>query len=201
MEDKALDVPLTLENVNRLSIKEIYGAFLATPPPPKIMEKMSLDWGRVWGRLNDPIISRESLDICFSVLHDIYPTKIRLNKCNQHPTGFCARCPQVPETAVHLFAECRSIIHLWIYIKNLLIRNDIICHVLVDDKLCLFFDSDVESAKVSPYLFFISNYILFVHHNKYQNATVKDLKAFLMHRKRANLNIVFKEHFLCILVI
>jgi hypothetical protein len=52
-------------------------------------------------------------------------------------------------------------------------------------------DSDVESAKVSPYLFFISKYILFVHHNKYQNATVKDLKAFLMHRKRANLNIVF----------
>ena len=53
--------------------KEIYGVFNSTPTLTKITEKRYLDWGMVLGRLNDPILCRESLDICFTVLHDIYP--------------------------------------------------------------------------------------------------------------------------------
>ena len=188
LEDRALD--LDLNNVNRLTTKEIYGMFNSTPPPPKIIEKRSLDWERVWRRLNDPILCRESLDICFTILHDIYPTRERLKRCGQHLTGFCPSCPGTIETATHLFAECPSVLHLWIYVKNLMIRNDIIVSILVDDSLCLFFDLDVGRAKITLYLFIISNYILFVHLNKKQNSTVRQLKAFLMHKRKANLNLL-----------
>lgn len=110
LEDRALY--LDLNNVNRLTTKEIYGMFNSTPPPPKIIEKRSLDWERVWRRLNDPILCRESLDICFTILHDIYPTRERLKRCGQHLTGFCPSCPGTIETATHLFAECPSVLHL-----------------------------------------------------------------------------------------
>jgi hypothetical protein len=188
LEDRALD--LDLNNVNRLTTKEIYGMFNSTPPPPKIIEKRSLDWERVWRRLNDPILCRESLDICFTILHDIYPTRERLKRCGQHLTGFCPSCPGTIETATHLFAECPSVLHLWIYVKNLMIRNDIIVSILVDDSLCLFFDLDVGRAKINLYLFIISNYILFVHLNKKKNSTVRQLKAVLMHKRKANLNLL-----------
>ena len=71
-----------------------------------------------------------------------------------------------------------------------MIRNDIIVSILVDDSLCLFFDLDVGRAKITLYLFIISNYILFVHLNKKQNSTVRQLKAFLMHKRKANLNLL-----------
>lgn len=191
LEDRALPEQINLTNLNRLSTKQIYGAFTSTPPPPKIMEKRSLDWGMVWERLYDPVLSREALDICFCLLHDIYPTKQRLNKCNQHPTGFCVHCPRTLDTGIHMFVECGSIIHLWIYIKNMMIRNGIVLNILVCDKSILFFDLEVESSKLKPYLFIISNYILFVHQNKNKSSTVKDLKSFLMHKKGSNIDISF----------
>ena len=189
LEDKALD--LDAAEISRVTTKEIYGLFNQTPPPPKIMGKRSLDWGRVWTRLNDPIICRESLDICFTLIHDIYPTKERLMRCNQHPDGRCPSClPRTRDTAVHFFAECALVIHLWMYVKNCLIRNDIIHTILVDNESCLFFDIDVNSAKIKLYLYFISKFILFVHKNKHQNPTVKQLKAFFVHRKPTNLNML-----------
>ena len=191
LEDRALPEQINLTNLNRLSTKQIYGAFTSTPPPPKIMEKRSLDWGVVWERLNDPILSREALDISFSLLHDIYPTKVRLNKCNQHPTGFCTHCPRTLDTGIHMFVECGFIIHLWIYIKNLMIRNGIVLNILVCDRSCLFFDIEVARDKLKSYLFIISNYILFVHQNKNNISTVNDLKSFLMHRKGSNIVISF----------
>ena len=190
LEDKVLD--LDVARLEVVKTKEVYGLFNSTPPPPKVMDKRSLNWERVWVRLNDPILCRESLDICFSILHDIYPTRERLKRCRQHLTGFCPQCPRTLETAVHLFAECPSILHIWIYVKNLLIRNDIIASILVDDQLCLFFDLDVERNKIKLYLFIISKYILFVHLNKkqIQNSTVGHFKSFLVHKIPTNLGLL-----------
>ena len=190
LEDKVLD--LDVQRLESVTTKEVYGLFNCTPPPPKVMDKRSLNWERVWLRLNDPVLCRESLDICFSILHDIYPTRERLKRCRQHLTGFCHHCPRTTETAVHLFAECSSILHLWIYVKNLMIRNDIITSILVDDKLCLFFDLDVEKCKIKLYLFLISKYILFVHLNKkqIQIPNVRQLKSFLVHKLPNNLGLL-----------
>lgn len=190
LEDKVLD--LDVQRLASVSTKEVYGLFNSTPPPPKVMDKRSLNWERVWVRLNDPILCRGSLDICFSILHDIYPTRERLKRCRQHLTGFCQHCPRTIETAVHLFAECSSILHLWIYVKNLMIRNDIITSILVDDRLCLFFDLDVEKCKIKLYLFLISKYILFVHLNKkqIQIPNVRQFKSFLVHKMPNNLGLL-----------
>lgn len=187
LEDRSLPEKLNLENLTMQTTKQIYRAFNSTPPPPKIMEKRSLDWGRVWMRMYDPIISKESLDICFSLIHDIYPTKERVNRCRQDQTGFCPECPQTIQTSLHFFAECSSILSLWIYIKNLLVRNNICQNILVDCQTCLFLDLEVEGEKLKPYLFVISNYILYVHLNKHSKPTVSKLKSFLQHRKRTNL--------------
>ena len=114
---------------------------------------------------------------------------VRINRCRQELTGFCQKCPQTLKKSIHFFAECESIIHLWIYTKNLLIRNNITNQILVDDELCLFFDLEVEQEKLKPYLFIISNYILFVHKNRNLSPTVNQLKSFFKNKKISDLNI------------
>ena len=189
LKENGVTPQIEFENLTQQTTKKLYGAFNPAPPPPRILEKRNLTWDRVWTRLNNPILSRESLDICFTVLHDIYPTKVRINRCRQESTGFCQKCPQTLETSIHFFAECESIIHLWIYTKNLLLRNSITNQILVDDELCLFFDLEVEQEKLKPYLFIISNYILFVHKNRNLSPTVNQLKSFFKNKKISDLNI------------
>ena len=190
LKENGVTPQINLENLPLQTTKKLYGAINPTPPLPTIMQKRNLNWDRVWVRLNNPILSRDSLDTCFVVLHDIYPCRERLYRLNKASTNLCLECPQTLQTGLHFFAECQSIIHLWVYTKNLLIRNDIVNQILVDDELCLFFDLEVEEEKLKPYLFIISNYIFFIHKNRNINPKVNQLKQFLKKRKNYCLNLI-----------
>ena len=192
LNDRALDDPITSTNIGNFKVKTIYGMFNSTPPPPKVMGKISLNWERVWRRLNSKIISRDALDILFTVLHDIYPNNVRLNRCGQHPSRLCTKCPdRVAETNIHLFTECRGVLPGWIYLKNKLVTNGVINHLLVDDKLCLYLDLEVSPGRLDIYTFLLSRYILYVHRCRKSGVKVHidTLRGFLVHEKPLDFNV------------
>ena len=189
LKDEALDDPINKNDIGNYKVKTIYGMFNSTPPTPKVMGKISLNWERVWKRLNSKIISGESKDILFSILHDIYPNNVRLKRCGQHQSKHCDKCNGgIDETNVHLFTEYRGVLPGWIYLKNKLVANGIIDHLLVDDKLCLHLDLEINSGKLDVYAFLISRYVLFVHRCRRSGVKVhvKTLRGFLVHEKPSN---------------
>lgn len=154
LKDFALDTDSIDQSLN-LKTSEIYDIFNSTPPPPKIITKFALDWERVWVRLEAPIISCEARDLCFMVIHDIYPNRLRKKATNQlhnatEKSTKCLHClhdktSQIPrnaridveydnqeimaqiaeETNVHIFCECPIVKPIFEYFANLLVKNKV----------------------------------------------------------------------------
>ena len=56
--------------------REIYAAFMDTPPPPKVtVRQPELPWADIWARLWGPRVAREEANIQFQLIHNILPAR------------------------------------------------------------------------------------------------------------------------------
>merc|ERR1712079_312644 len=63
----------------------------------------------------DKALTAEQQDTMYAVISNVYPTKERLHRLNQHPTGNCGPC-RVTETREHAFLHCPRFRSLWTYL-------------------------------------------------------------------------------------
>ena len=153
-----------------------------SPPPPKVLSKHTgVEWDRVWRNLRSKVISLQGRDLIFSVIHNIYKTKSRLFRMNQHPSGLCSWC-RVEETCSHLFTSCIYTTDTWIYLKNVLRRISGNQPLIIDNLRLLFLDIPPH-RNLNEILFLVSFYVIYVHSCKFEgnNPTVSHLKGFLKH--------------------
>ena len=167
------------EFLNEAKTAGLYKNLICTPPPPKVQYKRNLNWEIVWTRLESPVLSKLGQDLMFSIIHDIYPSKDRLFRLNQHPTGNCQMCRGTTETTEHLFTSCIRSRPTWIYIKILL---DSVCNTtnLVNDQ-DIFMLALQNITSENAYIFIVSNYCLFIHSylKNDETITISELKVFL----------------------
>ena len=66
---------LRVNNLERVTAKELYVGYTSTFPPPKVVYKYDVDWGLVWSRLNSPVLEAGGREALFLVLHNIVPNR------------------------------------------------------------------------------------------------------------------------------
>ena len=94
--------------------REIYAAFMDTPPPPKVtVRRPELPWATIWARLWGPRAAREEADTQFQLIHNILPARGRLARFGVEAAGHCPRCPGVIEDLVHIFTRCPRVAAVW----------------------------------------------------------------------------------------
>ena len=99
----------------RAKSRQIYKCFTSTPPVPRILTSRNLAWELVFRRCWDRTLTAEQQDIMYTVISNIYTTKERLHRLNQHPTGNCGPCRE-PETREHAFLHCPRFRDIWTYL-------------------------------------------------------------------------------------
>ena len=140
--------------------KNIYQAFTSTLPSPKIQFKLDLPWEQVYSRIWNKVLSMEQQDLLFTLINNIYPTKERLFRLNQHRTGNCASC-EVLDTNLHSFLHCQDVQPLWNYLLQQL--PDIISSRTgtPEDEWLLLSYEETGQAKVKLYV--IAQTLQFIH--------------------------------------
>jgi hypothetical protein len=179
-------IDLNIVNPDRLEFvrtKIIYKELMSDPPPPKILSVYpGIDWERVFKNLMSPVIPNEAKDLLFSIINNIYKTKVRLNRMNLHPTGLCRKCG-VPEDFIHVFTNCDTSVIVWPYIKEVLGRVLNSTPLLMDNVSILFlnFTSDYNITIV---IFLVSCYIMYIHECRINgnDANILSFKGFLRHK-------------------
>ena len=87
--------------------KDIYSAFMDTPPPPKVvLRRPELPWATIWSRLWGPSLVREEANVAFQLLHNILPLRGRLARFGVEAAGHCQHCPDSAEDAINAFTGC-----------------------------------------------------------------------------------------------
>lgn len=170
------------QGLKQVKAKKVYLELMNSPPPPKVLSKHAgVEWERVWRNLRSKVISIQGRDLIFSIIHNIYKTKSRLFRMNQHPSGLCNWC-RVEETCSHFFTSCIYTNETWIYLKTVL-RRIIGSQPLIMDNLRLLFLDIQPHRNLNEILFLISFYVIYVHSCKWEgnNPTVSHLKGFLKH--------------------
>ena len=145
----------------QVKTKELYKGYTDSPPPPKIVNKYpGVNWMVVWKRLESPVLTAEARDHLFTIINNIYPTKERLFKLNQHPTGNCPHCRGTTETIIHLFTECSYTQPLWGFVKMGIQRC--LGGTTLLSSFDLLFLNFQKSNRDNLILFLVSNYVLYI---------------------------------------
>ena len=143
--------------------KQIYTAFTSTLPSPKIQFKLDLPWELVYDRIWSKLLTVEQQDLMFTLINDIYPTKERLHRLNQHRSGNCARC-EVTDTNVHSFLHCQEVQTIW---NHLIQRLPGILNTRTgtpeEEWLLLSYE---ETGQVKAKLYVIGQTLQFIHHHR-----------------------------------
>ena len=180
-------------SLGRVKTKFIYKELISTPPPPKVTYKFTrVEWMVAWKRLDSPVLDGKGRDLFFSFLNNIYPTKERLLRMNQHPTGFCEFCRGVTEDVLHLLTDCAKSRNLWVFVKNIIVTilppNS---NFLLVDNFSIIMLNFAKFNRENAILFLLSNYALFLHSMRTQkeNPSINKLKGFLsfsmsLHKKK-----------------
>ena len=174
---------IDVQDLRQVRAKLLYKEFMSDPPPPKVISKYpGLDWPLIWSRLDDPVLSPRGRDLCFSVLNNIYPTKERLSRLNQHPTGNCPLCRGSTDDCIHLFTDCSRSRAVWVYLKNVILSIVPMNANFADfSNFNLLYFCFPNCARDQTILFLVSMYVVYVHNSVYknENLSIQKLKGFL----------------------
>lgn len=141
-----------------ITAKAIYIIFTDTLPPPKVEFKLpDFPWPLVWGRLWRRGLPPEEVDLMFRLIHNVLPVRDRLGRFTG--TGVrapCPACPDVPETAVHVFTACTRVHEVW---EELLAHLYAFIPAIPQDQELLFLafaENDRENDIVATMLAYVS---------------------------------------------
>ena len=113
---------VTIASLKRTTAKKLYSGFTSSFPPPKVEYKLDVDWGRVWRRLQSPLLESGAREIMFMLINNIIANRDRLfSKFRMVPSPNCLQCPGVLHDNVHLFCECVLVRESWFWIRQRLL--------------------------------------------------------------------------------
>ena len=128
------------------------------PAAPKVEFKLpDFPWPLVWGRLWRRGLPPEEVDLMFRLIHNVLPVRDRLGRFTG--TGVrapCPACPDVPETAVHVFTACTRVHEVW---EELLAHLYAFIPAIPQDQELLFLafaENDRENDIVATMLAYVS---------------------------------------------
>ena len=104
-------------HLNLVTAKNLYLGFTSTFPPPKVTLKYDIEWEKVWGRLQNPVLEPMSREVLFMIVHNIVANKDRVHKFNMTVSPNCPACGVVQDN-VHLFCQCLSVREAWFWIRQ-----------------------------------------------------------------------------------
>ena len=103
---------------------------LQAEPEPKVISIVRLwpttDWGSIWKNLQTVPVSERIKSTWFRAIHDILPTRERLQKIRLSPTDQCQHCGE-HDSIQHRLTECGDGIVPWEWTKKclaLMLRSD-----------------------------------------------------------------------------
>ena len=106
-----------------MTFKKAYSLFLQEKvKPPRILNVFpKIDFSKSFRNTNHPLLSPESRDVTYRMVHHILPVNQYLysfRKIVKSPK--CILCQQQEESLSHLFFDCQFISPLWVFICNLM---------------------------------------------------------------------------------
>ena len=140
--------------------KDIYLAYTDTFPPPRVEYKVeyanvsSVQWGRVWGRVDSPMLDPMARQVVWRAINNILPTRERLNRLalkdqddGRLVSSVCNRCSQgVLDDVVHMFAECTLVREAWTWVRRRLmgLLPDDMSDLSNEEFLLMFFPKELH---------------------------------------------------------
>lgn len=76
-------------------------------------------WSSVYENMANKYLPSEVFSLWYFIVHDIYPSKVRLKAINKCTTDICDLCGN-RDTIVHRLTECCGMKEIWVFIKKLL---------------------------------------------------------------------------------
>ena len=73
-----------------------------------------IDWPYTWSLLFRLRLDTKCTELHWKIIHNIYPTKVLLQKMKIKDNNICEHCNQV-DTIEHFFVQCRIVKPLWAY--------------------------------------------------------------------------------------
>jgi hypothetical protein len=102
-------------NIDVEYIMEVLLSTLPAPPTMRIEKQWpNAEWNVIWRNIHASPVNVTTKVTWYKAIHDILPTRTRLNNIRLAPTALCERCDQ--EDAVkHQLIECNGGLYIWIW--------------------------------------------------------------------------------------
>ena len=166
LDESVLELPL--EDISKITVKELYQSFTETLPPPKIIYKRGpgVVWDNVWTNLNHPMLRVKEREMMFLIAHNILPTKERLYRMKMIDSNMCS-CGGGVESLEHIFFTCVKSQSAWSWMRRKM-ESVVPATRLFSDQDLLRLDFQSKT-----FLFFINFYFSFIWKNiKVENISV-----------------------------
>ena len=102
--------------------KMLYIDATKTLPVPKVEYEAGTSFRRVWMLLNSPILSSNTKDVPYLLIHNKLPVQERLYRVGIKSDPYCDVCPgsQIADTE-HFFCSCSKVVDAWSWLHQKLI--------------------------------------------------------------------------------
>jgi exonuclease III len=184
--EEMVDLELVdIENLEAVQVKMVYRGLTETLPPPKVELKYPLPWDIVWERINHPLLTLYQREVMFMLVHNILPSKERLQRLNQADTAQCL-LGDGEETVEHLFCSCRRVQVAWAWMRRKILNKSLALPTVSNFEL-LNLVSGVRENQLD-FIWLISTYVEYVWKIKldkkdyYLDLDLFQLHVSMMHR-------------------
>jgi hypothetical protein len=155
LDESVMELPV--EDIETVTVKNLYMSFTETLPPPKVMYKQNQGrvWENVWSNINHPMLRVKEREFLFLLVHNILPTRERLFKMNLVESEICV-CGGGAESLEHIFFTCVKSQSAWSWMRRKMET------VVAGARLYSFRDFLKMDFKSKTFLFFMNFYFSFV---------------------------------------
>ena len=115
----------------KTTAKEIYEAYTDTFPPPRVeynpvyRNVSSTMWGRVWTRVDSPMLDPMARQVVWRGINNVLPTRdravrlgLRDRDSGQLQNAICNRCTlRALDSVTHMFTECGLVREAWCWVR------------------------------------------------------------------------------------
>ena len=154
-DESVMELPV--EDIEKITVKELYKSFTETLPPPKVLYKPDQGrvWENVWSNINNPMLRVKEREFLFLLVHNILPTRERLFRMNVVESDVCV-CGGGVESLEHIFFTCVKSQSAWSWMRRKMET------VVVGARLFSASDFMKMDFKSKTFLFFMNFYFSFI---------------------------------------